>query len=314
MAVELPKGVYTGAIREIQLGKPEHEMVVGGESAYPFYLFEGEMPFPPRIAIEINDVGAEGWPEAVRKPYEDVLSDPVAWAKKAIDEFGADLIQLTLTSTDPNGQDGPADKAAEAAKAVADAIDVPLVVWGTTNVTKDAEVLRAVCEACADHTLMIGPVQKENYKQIGAGIIASGHIAVANSPIDINLAKQLNVLLTNLGVPEERIIVDPTVGGLGYGLEYTYSVMERARMAAMVQQDDQLRYPLYCNLGFEVWKVKEVREEDEKMGDPATRGMLMEAITASTLLIAGADILVMRHPEAIKQIRQLVADLGVPQK
>lgn len=311
MAVELPKGVYTGAIREIGLGRAD--MVVGGESAYPFYLFEGEMPHPPRIAIEINDVAAEGWPEAVKKPFEDVVSDPVAWAKKAIDVYGADMIHLSLASTDPNGKDAGAEQAAETAKKVAEAIDVPLTVWGSSNVTKDADVLRAVAEACADHTLMLGPVQKENYKQIGAGIIASGHIAVANSPIDINLAKQLNVLLFNLGVPDDRILVDPTVGGLGYGLEYTYSVMERCRMAALVQQDDQLRYPLYNNLAQEVWKVKEVRVEDETLGDVATRGMLMEAMTASVLLVAGGDVLVMRHPEAIKLVRQLVADLGVAQ-
>lgn len=311
MAVELPKGVYTGAIREIGLGRAD--MVVGGESAYPFYLFEGEMPHPPRIAIEIDDIAGANWPETVKKPYEDVVSDPVAWAKKAIESYGADMIQLTLSSTDPNGQDGPADKAAQTAKAVADAIDVPLSIWGTTNVPKDADVLRAVCEACSEHTLMIGPVQKDNYKQIGAGIIASGHIAVANSPIDINLAKQLNVLLGNLGVPDDRIMVDPTVGGLGYGLEYTYSVMERARMAALVQQDDQLRYPLYNNLALEVWKVKEVRDEDEKLGDVATRGMLMEAMTATVLLTAGAGVLVMRHPESIKLVRKLIADLGVSQ-
>jgi acetyl-CoA decarbonylase/synthase, CODH/ACS complex subunit delta len=309
MAVDLPKGVYTGAIREIGLGRGD--VTVGGSSAYPFYLFEGETPHRPRIAIEVNDVAGEGWAEAIRKPYEDVLSDPVAWAKKAIEEYGADMIHLALTSTDPNGHDAPADKAAETAKRVADAIDVPLCVWGTTNVTKDAEVLRAVCEATVDHTLMIGPVQKDNYKQIGAGIIASGHIAVSNSPIDINLAKQLNVLLGNLGVSDERMIIDPTVGGLGYGLEYTYSVMERCRMAALVQQDDQLRYPMYNNMAFEVWKVKEVRDEDEKLGDVARRGMLMEAMTASVLLTAGADILVMRYLEAIKMVRQLMTDLGV---
>ena len=309
MAVELPKGVYTGAIREIGLGRGD--VVVGGESAYPFYLFEGEMPHPPRIAIEINDIAAENWPETVKKPYEDVAADPVAWAKKAIESYGAEMIQLTLCSTDPNGANAPADKAAETAKNVADAIDVPLCIWGSSNVAKDADVLRAVCDACAEHTLMIGPVQKDNYKQIGAGIIASGHIAVANSPIDINLAKQLNVLLGNLGIQEDRILIDPTVGGLGYGLEYTYSVMERCRMAALVQQDDQLRYPLYNNLALEVWKVKEVRDEDEKLGDVATRGMLMEAITASVLLTAGADVLVMRHPESIKLVRKLMADMGV---
>lgn len=309
MAVDLPKGVYTGAIREIGLGRGD--VTVGGASVYPFYLFEGEMPRRPLIAVEINDIAGEGWPEAIRKPYEDVLSDPVAWAKKAIEEYGADMIHLALTSTDPNGQDGSAEAAAATAKKVADAIDVPLAVWGTTNVSKDAEVLRAVCEATPDHTLLIGPVQKENYKQIGAGIIASGHIAVPNSPIDINLAKQINVLLGNLGVQDDRMVVDPTVGGLGYGLEYTYSVMERCRMAALVQQDDQLRYPLYNNMAFEVWKVKEVRDEDEKLGEVERRGILMEATTASVLLTAGADVLVMRHPEAIKMTKQLMTDLGV---
>jgi acetyl-CoA decarbonylase/synthase complex subunit delta len=307
MAVELPKGVYTGAIREIGLGRAGK--VVGGASAYPFHTFEGQFPHPPCIAIEINDVAADNWPEAAKAPWADVAADPVAWARKAV-EMGADMVQLTLTSTDPNGLDAPAAKAAATAKAVATAIDVPLSVWGSANVAKDADVLRAVCEACAGRTVMVGPVQKENYKQVGAGIIASGHIAVANSPIDINLAKQLNVLLANLGVPDDRILIDPTVGGLGYGLEYTYSVMERCRMAALVQQDDQLRYPMYNNLALEVWKVKEVRDEDERLGDVATRGMLMEAVTASVLLTAGADILVMRHPGAIKLVRQLVADLS----
>ena len=311
MAIDLPKGKYTGAIREIALGQDDKSSIVGGASAYPLYLFEGEMPHKPLIGIEINDVGGASWPETVRKPFADVLADPVAWAKKAVAEYGAELIQLTLTSTDPNDRNASPAEAAATAKAVSEAVSVPLCVWGSTNVMKDAEVLRAVCEATAGRKLLIGPVQKDNYKQIGAGVIASGHKAVASSPIDINLAKQLNVLLANLGVPEDRIVIDPTVGGLGYGLEYTYSVMERARMAALVQQDDQLRYPMYCNLGTEVWKVKEVTDDDPRLGDVTARGVLMEAITASTLLVAGGDVLVMRHPEAINLVRRFMADMGV---
>lgn len=311
MAIDLPKGTYTGAIREIVLGQDSKSSLVGGASAYPFYLFEGAMPHRPLIGIEINDVAAENWPSTLKKHYEDVVSDPVAWAKKAVDVYGAELVQLTLTSTDPNDRNASPAAAAATAKAVADAVSVPVAIWGSTNVAKDAEVLRAVCEATAGRRLLIGPVQKDNYKQVGAGVIASGHVAIASSPIDINLAKQLNVLLTNLGVAEDRIIVDPTVGGLGYGLEYTYSVMERARMAALVQQDDQLRYPLYCNMGVEVWKVKEVVDEDDRLGDVEKRGFLMEAATAATLLAAGADVLVMRHPEAIAKTRKLMADMGV---
>jgi acetyl-CoA decarbonylase/synthase complex subunit delta len=311
MAVEFPKGVYTGAIREVSLARAGEGPTVGGESAYPFYTFEGHMPHRPVIAMEVWDVSPETWPEAVRAPFADVANDPVAWAKKALEVYGADMIQLTLASTDPNGADAPADRAAAVARQVADAVTAPLAVWGSSNVDKDAEVLRAVCEACAGRRLLVGPIQKENYKQIGAGVIASGHLAIASSPIDVNLAKQLNVLLGTLGVPDDRILIDPTVGGLGYGLEYTYSVMERCRMAALVQQDDQLRYPMYCNLGAEVWKVKEVRDEDPALGDVAKRGVVMEAVTAATLLVAGADVLVMRHPEAIALVRRLVADMGV---
>ena len=311
MAIDLPKGSYTGAIREIALGRDGQSSIVGGESAFPFYLFEGEMPRRPIIGIEVNDVAAAAWPEVVRRPYADVVADPAAWARKAVASFGAELVQLTLTSTDPNDRNAEAAVAAETARAVADAVDVPVCVWGSTNAAKDAEVLRAAAERCAGRRLLIGPIQKENYRQIGAGVIASGHIAVASSPIDINLAKQLNVLLANLGVPADRIVLDPTVGGLGYGLEYTYSVMERVRMAALAQQEDQLRYPMYCNLANEVWKVKEATAEDERLGDVEKRGVLMEAVTAATLLVAGADVLVMRHPEAIALVRRLVADLGV---
>jgi acetyl-CoA decarbonylase/synthase complex subunit delta len=311
MAIDLPRGNYSGAIREIALGQDDRSAVVGGATAYPFYLFEGRMPHRPLVGIEIDDVAAAGWPDAVRKPYEDVVADPVAWARKAVGSYGAELVQLTLASTDPNERDAPSAQAAATAEAVAGAVSVPVCVWGSGHVEKDAEVLRAVCAAVTGRKLLVGPIQKENYKQVGAGVIASSHLAVATSPIDINLAKQLNVLLTTLGVPESRIVIDPTVGGLGYGLEYTYSVMERMRMAALVQQDDQLRYPMYCNMGAEVWKVKEVVDEDPRLGDVRQRGILMEAATAATLLVAGADVLVMRHPEAIERTRRLMADMGL---
>jgi acetyl-CoA decarbonylase/synthase complex subunit delta len=146
---------------------------------------------------------------------------------------------------------------------------------------------------------------------VGAGAIGYKHTAIASTPIDINLAKQLNILLGNLGVPDEQIIVDPTTGGLGYGIEYTYSVMERDRMAALTQQDERLQFPIICNLAKEVWKTKEAKtsaEESPVLGDPKKRGILMEAVTAIMLLLAGADVLVMRHPEAIKLVREMISD------
>jgi acetyl-CoA decarbonylase/synthase complex subunit delta len=312
VAFEIPKISYTGRIKDVALGSGDKAVVVGSESSYPFYLFEGEMPNPPRIAMEVIDVPPEDWPEAALKPFEGVTSDPVAWAKKVEKEYKADLVYLHLVSTDPNGLDRSADEAAETAKKVADAIDVPLIVWGVDNDDKDAEVLRKVAEVCEGKHLIIGPVVEGNYKQVGAGAIGYNHTAIASSPIDINLAKQLNILLGNLGVPDGQIVVDPTTGGLGYGIEYTYSVMERMRMAALTQQDERLQFPMICNLAREVWKTKEAKlsaDEAPAMGDPEKRGILMEGVTATVLLLAGADILVMRHPEAVRLIREMIGDL-----
>lgn len=312
MAFETPKIAYTGKIKNVAIGKGDKAIVVGNESSYPFHLFEGEMPNPPRIAMEVYDVAPEDWAEAALKPFAGVTQDPVAWAKRNVEEYKADMVCLHLISTDPNGLDRPADEAAQTAKKVADAINVPLIVWGVDNDDKDAEVLRKVAEACEGKHLIIGPVVEGNYKQVGAGAIGYKHTAIASTPIDINLAKQLNILLGNLGVPDEQIIVDPTTGGLGYGIEYTYSVMERIRMAALTQQDERLQFPMICNLAREVWKTKEAKltaEEAPTMGDPEKRGILMEGVTAVVLLIAGADILVMRHPEAVKLVREMIGEL-----
>jgi acetyl-CoA decarbonylase/synthase complex subunit delta len=312
MAFTVPKTTYTGKIREIVLGKGPKALTVGGEAAYPFHLFEGAMPHPPRIAIEVYDTPPDDWADAALEPYKDVLSDPVAWAKKAVDVFGADLIALQLVSTDPNGLNRPSEEATETAKKVSAAVDVPVIVYGSTNPEKDADLLRKVSEACEGKQLIIGPVQEDNYKQVGAGAIAYKHTVSACSPIDINLAKQLNILLGNLGVPDGQLIVDPTTGGLGYGIEYTYSVMERDRMAALTQQDERLQFPIICNLAKEVWKTKEAKTKTEDaplLGDAAKRGILMEAMTAQLLLMAGADVLVMRHPEAIRLVRETITDL-----
>jgi acetyl-CoA decarbonylase/synthase complex subunit delta len=310
MTFAIPKTAYTGKIKEVILGKGPRAITVGGGDSYPFHLFEGKMPHPPRIAIEVYDAPPEEWAEAALEPYKDVLNDPVAWARKAVDVYGADLIALQLASTDPNGLNRPSEEAAETAKKVAEAVDVPVIAYGSTNVEKDAEVLRKVSEVCERMNLIIGPAVEDNYKQIGAGAIAYNHTVSANTPIDINLCKQLNILLGNLGVPDGQIIVDPTTGGLGYGVEYTYSVIERDRIAAVSQQDERLQFPIVCNLAKEVWKTKEAKTGDsELMGNAAKRGILMEAITAQLLLLAGTDVLVMRHPEAIRLVREMIKDL-----
>ena len=312
MAFEIPKTLYSGKIKEITLGTGNKSVTVGGETSYPFYLFEGKMPNTPKIAMEVYDAPPQEWAEAALEPFAGVTDDPVAWAKKCINDYGAEMICLQLTSIDPNGLNRGANEAAAVAKKVADAIDVPLIVWGTANHDKDTEVLTKVSELCHGKNLILGPVEEGDYKKIGASAIGYKHTIAASTPIDINLAKQLNILLGNLGVPDGQVIMDPTVSGLGYGIEYCYSVMERMRMAGLTQQDEKLQFPIICNIAKEVWKSKEAKistKEDPLLGDAKKRGILMEAMSAMVLLLAGADVLIMRHPEAIKLIREMIADL-----
>jgi acetyl-CoA decarbonylase/synthase complex subunit delta len=267
------------------------------------------MPNKPKIAMEIWDMEPEDWPEAALAPFKDVISDPAAWAKKCVEEYGADMIVLQLKSTDPNGSDASADDAAATVKKVLGAIDVPLIIWGTASVEKDEEVLKKIAEECQGDNLILGPVEDKNHKGIGAAAMGFGHTIIASSPIDVNLAKQCNILLENLGMPAERMIIDPTTGGLGYGLEYSYSVMERIRMAALAQGDDKLQFPLINNLGNEVWKCKEAKQPAEEaplLGDPEKRPILMEAVGAVVYLMGGSNVLMMRHPESIRLVKSYI--------
>ncbi|MGD9331166.1 MAG: acetyl-CoA decarbonylase/synthase complex subunit delta, partial [Desulfobacterales bacterium] len=309
MGFEFFKESYAGSVKEIALGKGDSAVTVGGESCYPFYQFEGEMPNKPRIAMEIWDMTPGEWPEAALAPFKDVVSDPAAWAKKCVDDYGAEMIVLQLKSTDPNGDDASPDDAAATVKKVLGAIQVPLIIWGTGNPQKDEDVLKKIAEEAQGESLIIGPVEDKNHKGIGAAAMGFGHTIISSSPIDVNLAKQVNILLENLGMPMDRVIIDPTTGGLGYGLEYSYSVMERLRMAALNQGDDKLQLPLINNVGNEVWKCKEAKqtvEEAPTLGDPEKRGIMMEAVAAVSYLVAGSDVLIMRHPESIRMIKEYI--------
>ncbi len=311
MSWEIPKQNYTGKIREVTLGTGEKKVVVGGENAYPFHTFEGNIPHPPVISFEVWDTEPEEWPRAVKEIYQDVFKSPGDWAKKCVEEFGAEIITLQMPSIDPNGENRSVDEEMKVVEEVLKAVEVPLIFWGCDNVEKDAEVLRKIAEVAEGRNVALGPVVDKNYKQIGAAAIAYKQIIIASTPIDVNLAKQLNILLLDLGVPEDKILMDPTTGGLGYGIEYTYSVMERDRIAALVQGDDKLAFPFVCNLAREVWKTKEAslpEKEFPLMGKEEERGVMMEAITALLLTLAGADILVMRHPRAVELIRELMGE------
>jgi len=316
LGFEIYKESYSGGIKNITLGKGKSAVTVGGETCYPFYLFEGGMPNKPKIAMEIWDMEPEDWPASVLSCFKDVVSDPVSWAKKCVNDYGAEMIVLQLKSTDPNGKNASPEEAAATVKKVSAAIKVPLIIWGCANAQKDEAVLKKIAEECQGGNLTMGPVDDKNYKSIGASAMGYGHTVISSSPIDVNLAKQINILLENLGVSTEKLIVDPTTGGLGYGMEYSYSVIERLRMAALSQGDDKLQYPIINNLGNEVWKCKEAKlteKEAPTLGDAEKRGILMEAVGAVSYLLAGSDILIMRHPEAVRLVKSfidLLADGG----
>jgi acetyl-CoA decarbonylase/synthase, CODH/ACS complex subunit delta len=309
LAFEFYKESYSGSVKPVTLGKGDKAVTVGGEACYPFYQFEGEMPNKPRIAMEIWDMAPEEWPAAALEPFKDVVNDPAAWAKKCVSEYGAEMIVLQLKSTDPNGKNASPEEASATVKKVLGTIDVPLIIWGCANAAKDEAVLKQISEDNQGADLILGPVDDKNHKGIGASAMAYGHTLISSSPIDVNLAKQVNILLENLGMPLNKVIIDPTTGGLGYGMEYSYSVMERLRMAALAQGDDKLQMPMINNLGNEVWKCKEAKQtsaEAPTLGDPEKRGILMEAVGAVTYLLAGSDLLIMRHPEAIRMAKAYI--------
>ena len=310
MAFEIPKQPYSGKIGESTIGVGSGKVKLGGQDSYPFHLFEGQMPNPPKIAMEIWDYDpSKEWPTAAVEPFKDVISSPDAWAKKCVDEYGADMIVVQMKSIDPNGMDRGADEVTKVVQKVVGAVEVPVIVWGTANNQKDEEVLKRISETCQGKNVSLSPVEEGNHKGVGASAIGYGHTIVASTPIDVNLAKQLNILLGNLGVPSEKIIIDPTTGGLGYGLEYSYSVMERIRMAALTQEDDKLQIPMISNIGNEIWKCKEVGQSlDEApiIGDPERRGIMMESVAAVTYLLAGSDVVILRHPESVRLVRSFI--------
>ena len=310
--IAVPTEKWTGKVTEVTLGGGSRKKVtIGGETTLPFLHFEGSVPNRPVIAIDIEDRPPEDWSPVLGDAWGDALSaGPGAWAQKAI-EAGADLVALTLKSADPDaGNTGPSE-AVEAVKQVLDAVDVPLIVYGPGIAEKDNEVLVAVADATSGQGLALGLCEDKNYRTIVATCIANGHVAIANTPIDINLAKQLNILLMDMGMPADRILIDPTTGALGYGLEYTYSVMERLRLAAL-QGDAMTSMPMIVNPGREAWRFKEAKTAEgfpAEWGDLEERGIAWEAVTAISLLHAGANILVMRHPKAVALVKTAIDKL-----
>jgi len=298
MDYKAPVEAYTGVVREVTIGKGSKSLKIGGENILPLHFFDqGANPNPAKFALEVLDMKPEDWPEHAVEPFKDVISDPVGWAKKC-QGFGVDAVSLFLMSTDPAVKNAPADKAAELAKKVGESITVPLIVYGSGDEKKDVEVLSRVAEVCDGMNLLIGPVLKENYEAVGKAILDHGHTAIAQSPLDINLLKELNVKLSKI-FPPDRIVIDPLSSALGYGMEYSFSLIERVKQIGIITKDSMTMMPIIANLGGECWKTKQAKENKKQ-------GLLWEAMTAMSLLLAGANILVLRHPETLKLIKEII--------
>ena len=298
MDYKAPVEAYTGVVREVTIGKGNKSLKIGGENMLPLHSFDqGSNPNPAKFALEVLDMEPQDWVEHLLEPFKGVTNDPVQWAKKC-EELGADAVFLRLASTDPAVKDSPADEAAALAKKVAEATNIPLIVYGSGDDKKDAEVLPKVAESCAGMNLLIGPVQKENYEIVGKALLEHGHNASALSPLDINLLKELNVKLCKF-FPAEKIVIDPESAALGYGMEYSFSLMERVKQIGIITKDSMTMMPIIADLGAECWKTKQAKENKEQ-------GLLWEGTTALSLLLAGANILVLRHPETLKLIKELI--------
>ncbi len=295
---EAPLEKYSANIREAVLGKGEKAIKIGGENTLPFHFFEGSLPNPPGLALEILDIRPENWAQWVLEPFQDVVSEPVEWARKCVEVFGAEILCLRLLSTDPMGKDASPEEAAGIAKKVADAIDVPLIVWGTGTEDKDSQALTEVARVCSGKNLLLGPVLKGNYREIAEAALEHGHAIVAQASMDANLTKEMNIALCKF-FPAEKIVIDTTSSALGYGLEYTFSIIESIKQFGLIDRDTMMQMSILADFAGDCWRTKEAKERKEQ-------GILWEAITGITFLLAGANLLILRHPDTLKLIKEMI--------
>jgi acetyl-CoA decarbonylase/synthase, CODH/ACS complex subunit delta len=307
---EIPVEKWSGRVREITLGATAAQggsrtrtVKVGGESTLPFLHFEGEIPHAPAIAVEIKSRRPADWSPLLLESWGDVVNDPAAWAAAA-EEIGADLILLTLDL-----QDSPS-KARTVLRQVLSATRLPLLVFGPGQAEKDNELLVPVAEEGKGERLVLGLCEDKNYRTIVAAALANGHLVNARTPMDVNLAKQLIILIHDMGMPLDHVVMDPSTGALGYGIEYGYSVMERLRLAAL-QGDSMTQQPMLVTPGEEAWKTKEAKISDvpEEWGDWRERAINWETLTSIALIESGADIVILRHPESVERVQRTIRAL-----
>ena len=305
-------GKFSANINTLTLGTGEKAVKLGGENVFPFYTFDAAIENRPLVGIEITDGGAEAEPECIRRYYEG-CSTPAEMAVKAGGFDGVDFISLSLEGGDPNGANKSVEDLINVVKEVAAATDLPLVICGCKNVEKDGELLEKASEALEGRNALILAAREENYKQIGAAAgLAYRQVVGAESADDINLAKQLNVLLTQLGVNSKAIVMQPGTAAAGYGFEYVISTLDRIRAAALQQGDNTLQMPIITPVGSETWSVKESIASEEDMpewGSQEERGIDMEVETAAAVLASGSNAVILRHPVSAAVISRMISAL-----
>lgn len=304
---------FNAKINAVTIGSGDKTVTIGGDSTYPFYSFDAPSENSPKVGVEISDMGLEDVSEGIKAYYEGATTIGEI-AKKAAAMEGADFVALILEGGDPNGVNKSVEELIAVVKEVADAIDTPLVVEGCKNVEKDAELLPKVAEALQGRNVLILSEKEENYKAIGAAAgLAYNQIVGAESAVDINLAKQLNVVTTQLGVNAQKIVMNIGSAAAGYGYEYVVSTMDRIKGAALSQNDNMLQMPIITPVSAETWGVKEATASEKDMpewGPAEERGIDMEIVTAAADLAAGSDAVILRHPEAVAAISRMIKALA----
>ncbi len=318
MSFEIPKENNPGKIIEVVLGATSAEggtrsnkIKIGGWNSLQNLNFEGSHPNKTVVAMEVFDKAPSKLPNVFSDYFGSVIDKPAEMAKKCVEEYGAEMISVRLEGTHPEKGNKSVEEAAEVVKSVLEAVKVPLIITGHNNYAKNNEVMKKMCEVTAGENCLMNWVETDNYKTIAAACIAYNHTLVAQTPIDVNMAKQLNILLTDMSFPAERIVMDPMTGALGYGLEYTYSIMERIVNDGLAG-DKMLSFPLMITPGYETTKVKETRvteSESPDWGDIELRSAYWEIATTMSLLSAGADLIIMHNPKAVEIVKKNINEM-----
>ena len=309
----VPKtAAYSGKINAVTLGTGDKAIVIGGQNVLPFYTFDAPIEHAPKIGVEISDLAGE-WDAPELRAFYEGCATMADYAKRAETMEGADFICLHFESADPNGADRSVADCVADAKAVAEAVAVPIVIMGCKNLEKDGELFSKIAEALQGKNIAVLSARSEDYKTVGASVaLAYGQKVGAETADDINLAKQLNIMLKGLSIAPENIVMNIGTAAVGYGFEYVASTLDRVRLAALAQSDADLQMPIVAPVSPDSWSVKEstASEEDEPAwGCQEERAIEMEVSTAAANLTGGADAVIMRHPAAIATIKKFITEL-----